>query len=113
PAANSTLNNLSCSTCASATSDYCSSSNTLQCTGLETKCGRLSLSTTGVFTSASITRGCATPSVCNLSENRMVTFEGSTLNSVVTAYCSNGGFNHHSSFYLLTFLAFFLFKFLF
>ncbi|XP_077312648.1 uncharacterized protein LOC143933575 [Lithobates pipiens] len=112
PTANSTLNSLSCSTCASGTSDYCSPSNTLQCTGLETLCGRMSTSLTGSTTSASIVRGCATPSVCNLLGNQKVTYDGN-INIAVTTYCSNGSFNLRSSFYLPAFLAFFLFKFLF
>ncbi|XP_073457872.1 uncharacterized protein [Aquarana catesbeiana] len=111
PTAIGTLNNLTCSTCSSTTSDYCSSSNTLQCTGNETQCGRMSTSLTGSMTSTSTGRGCATPSVCNLLGNQNVAY--GNLNIAVTTYCSNGGFNLHSSFYLPAFLAFFLFKFLF
>ncbi|XP_073457873.1 uncharacterized protein [Aquarana catesbeiana] len=109
PAVNSTSNSLICSTCAS--SNYCSSSNTLQCSGLETQCGVMSTSLTG--SSTSTIRGCATPSVCNYLGNQNVTYGDQNINAVVTTYCSNGGFNLQSSFYLPAFLAFFLFKFLF
>ncbi|XP_073457870.1 uncharacterized protein [Aquarana catesbeiana] len=113
PSATSSLNNLTCSTCASGTSDFCSSSNTLQCTGLETQCGRLSTTTTGSVTSTSVIRGCATPSVCNLLGNQQVTYGDVNVNAVVATFCSNGSFNLHSSFYLPAFIALFLFKFLF
>ncbi|XP_077312649.1 uncharacterized protein LOC143933576 [Lithobates pipiens] len=113
PSTSSSSNNLTCSTCSSSTSDYCSSSNTLQCTGLETQCGRISTSTTGSVTSTSAIRGCTTPSVCNLLGNQQVTYADQNLNAVVTTFCSNGSFNLRSSFYLPAFIAFFLFKFLF
>ncbi|XP_040183159.1 phospholipase A2 inhibitor and Ly6/PLAUR domain-containing protein-like [Rana temporaria] len=113
PAANSTSNSLSCSTCASGSSDYCSSSNTLSCTGLATQCGRMSTTVTGSVSSISTVRGCATPSVCNLLGNQNVVYADTNVNTVVTTYCSNGSFNLRGSFYLPAFLAFLLFKFLF
>ncbi|XP_040183158.1 phospholipase A2 inhibitor and Ly6/PLAUR domain-containing protein-like [Rana temporaria] len=116
PTASTTSNNQTCSTCASSTNDYCSSSDTLQCKGLETQCGRLSTSvksTTGSPISTSVIRGCATPSVCNLLGNQQVTYSDQSVNVAVTTFCSNGSFNLRGSFYLPAFTAFFLFKFLF
>ncbi|XP_073459888.1 uncharacterized protein [Aquarana catesbeiana] len=106
PEISSTPNGLTCSTCSTISSDFCSPSNTFQkCTGSQTKCGRLSSSIGGQLSSF---LGCITPSVCGLLGNQQATFD-SNLKVKLQTTCSNGSFYLHSSFYLSP-LIFFVFK---
>ncbi|XP_040183156.1 phospholipase A2 inhibitor and Ly6/PLAUR domain-containing protein-like [Rana temporaria] len=89
-------NGLTCSSCSTISSDDCRPSSTLQCTGSETKCGRLSSSIGGHLSSF---LGCATPSVCDLLGNQQTTF-ASGVGVRLRTTCTNGGFYHHGSFYL-------------
>ncbi|XP_073459887.1 phospholipase A2 inhibitor and Ly6/PLAUR domain-containing protein-like [Aquarana catesbeiana] len=108
PATNTKSNGLTCSTCFSLTSESCSPSNILTCTGSETKCGRLSSSITGQLSSFV---GCITPSVCDLLGNQQSKF-GSNGDVNLTTICSNGSFYLNTLFHLFA-LIFFLSKFVF
>ncbi|XP_073459886.1 phospholipase A2 inhibitor and Ly6/PLAUR domain-containing protein-like [Aquarana catesbeiana] len=96
PATDTKSNGLTCSTCFSLTSESCSPSNILNCTGSETKCGRLSSSITG---SPSSFLGCITPSVCDLLGNQQASF-GLNGNVNLATICSNGSFYLNTLFHL-------------
>ncbi|XP_075183195.1 phospholipase A2 inhibitor 25 kDa subunit-like [Anomaloglossus baeobatrachus] len=86
PAQSSTPNGQVCQHCVSATSTYCSSSNTMQCTGNENMCLLESTKMSGSTTSSSAIRGCATKSICDLGSQSQTTGD---LTVDVKFTCSN------------------------
>ncbi|KAM4015678.1 phospholipase A2 inhibitor and Ly6/PLAUR domain-containing protein-like isoform 2-T2 [Anomaloglossus baeobatrachus] len=88
PEHNSTPNGLVCPTCVSDNSAYCTSSDTIQCTGDENRCLLLTENMTGPDPSVSALRGCATKSSCDIGS-----FGNSSSN--LNFICTSGGTSVH------------------
>ncbi|MEE6481897.1 hypothetical protein FKM82_013054 [Ascaphus truei] len=93
PADNNLKNGVTCPSCTSADSDYCSTSETIECTGDEKKC--LLQSTIAGDIVKFAMRGCATESICNIG-SQSVSSDGIT--TEVKNKCSNGSIGHHQGF---------------
>ncbi|XP_078511670.1 phospholipase A2 inhibitor and Ly6/PLAUR domain-containing protein-like isoform X2 [Lissotriton helveticus] len=67
PPSNDTLNGVTCKSCLDVTSSSCDTTDTVNCTGVETKCISYAVTTTfsSQFTNLAL-RGCAAPGFCNL-----------------------------------------------
>ncbi|XP_077312360.1 phospholipase A2 inhibitor and Ly6/PLAUR domain-containing protein-like [Lithobates pipiens] len=63
-------------------------SNTVECTGNETKCGQLDVTVTGAMILNYTVRGCATRSFCDIYENQMYTIQG--INFDTKMFCNDG-----------------------
>ncbi|XP_077312665.1 phospholipase A2 inhibitor gamma subunit B-like [Lithobates pipiens] len=70
-------NGKSCSQCLSINSEQCTPDNSMLCTGNETRCMRLARTDIGYQTSALAFQGCATESICILT-NQLFTTSGIT-----------------------------------
>ncbi|XP_040183164.1 phospholipase A2 inhibitor 25 kDa subunit-like [Rana temporaria] len=81
-------NKLTCRACFSDTSDYCYTSDTIECTGNERKCGRMARRLSGAVTKNDALRGCATRSYCEKVGNQMSTIQGLNIDSKM--FCSDG-----------------------
>ncbi|XP_078511665.1 phospholipase A2 inhibitor and Ly6/PLAUR domain-containing protein-like [Lissotriton helveticus] len=79
PSPGSTQNGVICRSCIDALSTSCYTSETMKCTGVETKCVRYSVKTTsGSLTSNVALRGCATQSFCDMGSTS-ASYQGSTV----------------------------------
>ncbi|KAM5132208.1 phospholipase A2 inhibitor gamma subunit B-like [Mantella aurantiaca] len=81
-------NGLKCRTCSSDKSDYCYTDDKMDCTGNETKCGRMARTLSGTINLKDSVRGCATRSFCEVMGNQKTSIMG--LNVDMKMYCSDG-----------------------
>ncbi|KAM3922410.1 phospholipase A2 inhibitor and Ly6/PLAUR domain-containing protein-like [Leptodactylus fuscus] len=85
-------NGLVCRSCISADSNWCYTSDTMQCTGDENMCLLQTTKTSGPISSSTAIRGCATKSICDLG-SKSETVGG--LSSSVKFICTSGGLSVH------------------
>ncbi|XP_073457298.1 phospholipase A2 inhibitor NAI-like [Aquarana catesbeiana] len=88
PVDSSIKNGLTCRTCYSDSSDYCYTGDKIECTGDQTKCGRMARTLTGTINMKEAIRGCTTGSFCDILGNQKDSLSG--LNVDMAMYCSNG-----------------------
>lgn len=88
PSESSQRNGLTCRTCSSDSSDYCHTSETLQCTGEERKCGRMARTLSGTIKLKDTMRGCATKTFCDILGTQKTNIDG--LKVDMKTYCSDG-----------------------
>ncbi|XP_071969516.1 uncharacterized protein [Engystomops pustulosus] len=92
PAVSTKVNGLVCRSCSSLSSNWCYTSDTVQCTGNEDRC---LLQATEIKGSVSTSfRGCATKSLCDLGSQTQ-TIEGVT--TKVKFVCTDGGISVHTA----------------
>ncbi|XP_075462401.1 phospholipase A2 inhibitor and Ly6/PLAUR domain-containing protein-like [Ascaphus truei] len=96
PANNNTKNGVTCRTCISADSDYCYTSDTVECTGDEKMCLLQSTKISGSISRKVAIRGCATESICNIG-NQFA--NGNGLTTEVITKCSNGNIGLYQGFF--------------
>ncbi|XP_077116221.1 phospholipase A2 inhibitor and Ly6/PLAUR domain-containing protein-like isoform X2 [Ranitomeya variabilis] len=89
PKMNMTKNGLVCRSCISGDSDWCYTSETMQCTGVEHMC---LLQRTKAGSIKTAIRGCATKSICDL--GKWTEYIGSTA-AEVKFTCTSGGISVH------------------
>ncbi|KAM3923434.1 phospholipase A2 inhibitor and Ly6/PLAUR domain-containing protein-like [Leptodactylus fuscus] len=90
PAIGSNPNGLVCRSCVSASSTWCYTSDTVQCTGDENMCLLQTTEIKGTLSTA--IRGCTTKSLCDLGSQSQ-TIQGVTTN--VKFICTSGGLSIH------------------
>ncbi|MEE6481903.1 hypothetical protein FKM82_013059 [Ascaphus truei] len=95
PADNGVMNGLTCRACASADTDECYTSDTLECTGNEKMCLLQTTKKTGAVSSTVAFRGCATKSICNIGSQYVS--DGGT-NMEVKRSCTDGSVGLHQGF---------------
>ncbi|MEE6481900.1 hypothetical protein FKM82_013057 [Ascaphus truei] len=96
PANNNIKNGVTCRTCISANSDYCYTSDTIECTGDEKMCLLQSTKISGSISSKVALRGCATESICNVGSQSA---SSGGINTEVITKCSNGNIGLHQGFF--------------
>ncbi|XP_075462784.1 LOW QUALITY PROTEIN: uncharacterized protein LOC142498161 [Ascaphus truei] len=96
PANNNIKNGVTCRTCISADSDYCYTSDTVECTGDEKMCLLQSTKISGSISSKVALRGCATESICNIGSQSA---SGNGLTTEVITKCSNGNIGLYQGFF--------------
>ncbi|KAM9299501.1 uncharacterized protein PAF06_016580 [Gastrophryne carolinensis] len=82
-------NGVTCRSCLTVTSDWCYTSNTVSCTGAETKCLLQTTVLTGTQQVAVAMRGCATPDICSFGSQ---SFSLTDFTSSSNYICTNGRF---------------------
>ncbi|KAM3922126.1 phospholipase A2 inhibitor and Ly6/PLAUR domain-containing protein-like [Leptodactylus fuscus] len=93
-------NGLTCRTCASDQSDYCYTSDKLQCTGQETKCARMARTLSGTINLKDALRGCATKSYCDILGSQNAFVDGLYVD--MKTYCSDGAADlRHMGYFML------------
>ncbi|MEE6515494.1 hypothetical protein FKM82_024307 [Ascaphus truei] len=107
PADNGVMNGLTCSTCFSANSDYCYTSDTMQCTGSENMCLLQSTKITGSMAKTMASRGCATESICNIGTHSS-SYNGTNMEMIIK--CSNGSIGLYQGFFFPAVVALLLMK---
>ncbi|PIO15020.1 hypothetical protein AB205_0022530, partial [Aquarana catesbeiana] len=75
------------------TSDYCYTSDKVECTGDEMKCGLMARRLSGTVTKNDSLRGCATRSYCEIFGNQMTTIQELNVDSKM--FCSDGAADLH------------------
>ncbi|XP_075462394.1 uncharacterized protein LOC142497880 [Ascaphus truei] len=90
PANNNIKNGVTCRTCISANSDYCYTSDTIECTGDEKMCLLQSTKISGSISSTVAIRGCATESICNVGRQSL---SNGDKNMEVKTNCIKGGYS--------------------
>ncbi|XP_075462388.1 phospholipase A2 inhibitor NAI-like [Ascaphus truei] len=107
PADNDVMNGVTCRTCASADSNWCYTSDTMECTGNEKMCLLQTTEMSGSISHISALRGCATKSVCDIGDQH-VSGDGITIK--LTHTCSSGSVGLHPGFFLPAVVALMLIK---
>ncbi|XP_073426003.1 phospholipase A2 inhibitor and Ly6/PLAUR domain-containing protein-like [Dendrobates tinctorius] len=92
PSPNYSKNGVVCRTCISATSTWCYTSDTMQCTGNETMCALQTSKITGSNPVSMAIRGCATQSICDLGSQSQ---NMAGVSASVKNICTNGGLSVH------------------
>ncbi|CAH2318624.1 Hypothetical predicted protein [Pelobates cultripes] len=92
-------NGLTCRSCISGTSNWCYTSDTIQCTGNEDMCLLQATTIAGLKTAI---RGCATKSICDLGSQ--------TVTDTVKITCTSGTIGLHSNMFLSAIISFVLLK---
>ncbi|XP_056399859.1 phospholipase A2 inhibitor and Ly6/PLAUR domain-containing protein-like [Hyla sarda] len=103
PSPSSEKNGLTCRTCSSDSSDYCYTSETLQCTGKETKCGRMARTLSGTINLKDAIRGCATSSFCDILGTQNTVIDGLYVD--MKTYCSDGAAGLTAGYFISIFTA--------
>ncbi|XP_069058178.1 phospholipase A2 inhibitor NAI-like isoform X1 [Pleurodeles waltl] len=99
PSSKTTKTNVTCLSCLDVSSSSCYSSETITCSGDETKCIRYAVTmTAGSATSKVAVRGCATPSFCAL---KSTSESAGTSSIVVELACTDGSIRLQQSVFLL------------
>lgn len=101
PSESSEKNGLTCKTCSYDKSDYCLTSETLQCTGEETKCGRTGRILSGTINLKDTIRGCATKSFCDILGTQKGIIDG--LNVDMKTYCSDEAADRYIEYFISIF----------
>ncbi|XP_075696509.1 phospholipase A2 inhibitor gamma subunit B-like [Rhinoderma darwinii] len=84
---NTRQNGLTCPTCTVNGGDWCDDGRTMQCTGEETMCILQYSKMSGTLSRESVLRGCATPTICNIGNQSVITDD---LNVEVRISCTGG-----------------------
>ncbi|XP_075695166.1 uncharacterized protein LOC142661629 [Rhinoderma darwinii] len=92
PTTSSVPNGLVCRSCLSADSNWCYTSDTLQCTGDQNMCLLQTTQITGSASVSSAIRGCASKSICDLGSQSQTIGGTST---VVKFICTSAGMSLH------------------
>ncbi|KAM8927410.1 testis-expressed protein 101 [Pelodytes ibericus] len=108
PTTSSQLNGKICRSCASATSDWCYTSDTIQCSGNENMCLlQTTKVTVGSQTSAVAIRGCSTKTICDLGSQSVSDGQSSV---TVKFICTSGSIGLRCDSLTPAILSFLLFK---
>lgn len=94
---NTRQNGLTCPTCTGDGGDWCDTGRTMQCTGDETMCILQYSNMSGTLSRESVLRGCATPTICNIGNQSVIT-DGLSVD--VRISCTGGSGGLHCDFYL-------------
>ncbi|XP_068099196.1 phospholipase A2 inhibitor and Ly6/PLAUR domain-containing protein-like [Hyperolius riggenbachi] len=89
-----TPNGLTCPSCTANGTRWCDTGVTIKCTGQETKCITQYSKMTGTVSSELILRGCATPSICSIGNESVLT-DGISVEVQITCSGSSAGLHHH------------------
>ncbi|XP_077312656.1 phospholipase A2 inhibitor and Ly6/PLAUR domain-containing protein-like [Lithobates pipiens] len=103
PRDSSRYNGVTCQSCMSADSTWCSTSDTMQCTGEENTCLLQTTKLSGSKELATAMRGCATKSICDLAS-----YSGSAME--VKFVCTSGSTGLQRGFYLPAVICIFFLK---
>ncbi|XP_078511667.1 phospholipase A2 inhibitor and Ly6/PLAUR domain-containing protein-like [Lissotriton helveticus] len=104
-----TKNGVICRSCLDASSASCYTSETMTCTGVETKCIRYSVTTTSASQTTNIAvRGCATPSFCDMGSNS-ASSQGTTV--TIDVACTDSSMRLQPGILLSAIFGIFLIKF--
>ncbi|CAN2388071.1 Phospholipase A2 inhibitor and LY6 PLAUR [Pristimantis euphronides] len=102
---NTRENGLTCPTCTGNGVDWCDTGMTMGCTGNETMCILQYTKMSGTLSRESVLRGCATPTICNIGNQSVIT-DGITVE--VRISCTGGTGYLHNDFCLQTLVGFHL-----
>ncbi|XP_073513687.1 phospholipase A2 inhibitor gamma subunit B-like [Phyllobates terribilis] len=94
-------NGLTCPSCTGNDVDWCDTGMTMKCTGDETMCIVQHSKMSGTLSRDSILRGCATPTICNIGNQSVIT-DGISVE--VRISCTGGGGVLHRDSILQTFI---------
>ncbi|XP_066465375.1 phospholipase A2 inhibitor gamma subunit B-like [Eleutherodactylus coqui] len=92
---NTRQNGLTCPTCTGNGVDWCDTGMTMRCTGPETMCILQYSNMSGTLTVESVLRGCATPTICNIGNQSLIT---DTITTEVRISCTGRSGGLHSDF---------------
>ncbi|KAG8539378.1 hypothetical protein GDO81_020997 [Engystomops pustulosus] len=92
---NNTQNGHICPTCTEDGVDWCDAGRTMSCTGDETMCILQYTNMSGTISRDSVLRGCATPTICNIGNQSLIT---GGLSVQVQISCTGGGGGLHCGF---------------
>ncbi|CAJ0951451.1 unnamed protein product [Ranitomeya imitator] len=101
PPDNTVQNGLTCPSCTGNDVDWCETGTTMECTGDETLCIVQHSKMLGTLSRDSILRGCATPTICNIGNQSVIT-DGITVEVWIS--CTGGGGGLHRASFLYTFI---------
>ncbi|XP_073457887.1 phospholipase A2 inhibitor gamma subunit B-like [Aquarana catesbeiana] len=107
PKDSSVFNGLTCRSCMSADSNWCYTSDTMQCTGDENMCLLWTTKASGPITASTAIRGCATKSICDLA-SQSISVEGAKAETKLI--CTNGSTGLQKGFYLPIMICIFFLK---
>ncbi|XP_069802577.1 phospholipase A2 inhibitor and Ly6/PLAUR domain-containing protein-like [Dendropsophus ebraccatus] len=97
PPDNTKENGVTCPTCTADGVDWCDTNRTMRCTGDETMCIVQYSKMSGNLSRESILRGCATPTICNIGNQTVIT-DG--ISAEVQITCTGGTGGLHCGFFL-------------
>ncbi|XP_056399467.1 phospholipase A2 inhibitor gamma subunit B-like isoform X2 [Hyla sarda] len=100
PPDNTTPNGLTCPTCTADGVDWCDTGRTMGCTGDETMCILQYSKMSGTLSRDSVLRGCATPTICNIGNQTLVT-DGISVEVQISCTGGCGGLHCHYVLYIL------------
>ncbi|KAM3923129.1 phospholipase A2 inhibitor and Ly6/PLAUR domain-containing protein-like [Leptodactylus fuscus] len=97
PADNTKKNGRTCPTCTADGADWCDTGRTMECTGEETMCILQYTNMSGSVSKQSVLRGCATPTICNIGNESLIT---NGISVEVRISCTGGSADLHGDFWL-------------
>ncbi|XP_063798372.1 protein RoBo-1-like isoform X2 [Pseudophryne corroboree] len=96
-----TYNGVTCPTCIANGTDWCDTGTTMKCTGDETRCILQYTNMSGTLSNEVVLRGCATPSICNIGNQSVIT-DGISVTVRVSCTGGSSGLNLH--FHIVAFM---------
>ncbi|XP_077312667.1 uncharacterized protein LOC143933593 [Lithobates pipiens] len=107
PGDSTVSNGVTCRSCASASSTWCYTSDTIQCTGNESMCLLQSTQLSGSQSLATAIRGCSTQSFCNFGSQ---SYSVDGLSTSIKFVCTSGSTGLRKGFYLPAVICLFFLK---